>query len=74
MPRVRNILGHVSVEVAARKRRCHRSGGTHGILVGDACLVVKDGLNRKNYCRECSAEILTLAGIRLAHLSAAVDH
>ena len=65
MPRIRDILVHVSVEVAVKKRKCHRSGGKHGVLAGEFCLVVREGLRRKNYCRECSATILERAGDRL---------
>ena len=65
MPRIRDILVHVSVEVAVKKRKCHRSGGKHDVLAGEFCLVVREGLRRKNYCRECSAPILERAGIRL---------
>ena len=68
MPKIRDILVHVSVEVAVKKRKCHRSGGKHSVLAGEPCLVVRKELGRKNYCRECSAPILEQAGIRLTKL------
>jgi hypothetical protein len=72
MPKIKDILVHVSVEIAAKKRKCHRSGGHHGIRAGDSCLVVRNGLNRRNYCRECAAPILELAGTRLTEIQQAV--
>ena len=68
MPRVRDILVHVSVEIAKKRRKCHRSGGKHCVLAGESCLVVKEGLNRKNYCRACAAKIIERANSRLAEL------
>jgi len=73
MPRVRDVLGHVSVEVAAKRRKCHRSAGKHGIQAGDCCLVVREGLGRRNYCRECSAPILAFATTRLTELQHALN-
>ncbi len=73
MPRIRDILVHVSVEAAVKKRKCHRSGGKHGIRAGESCLVVRAGLGRKNYCHECSAPILAFAGTRLTELQQALS-
>lgn len=60
MPKVRDLLVHVDVEVAERKRKCHRKSSQHAILKGEPCLVVKGGPYNagKNYCRVCAGEIL----------------
>jgi hypothetical protein len=73
MPRIRDILVHVSVEPAVKKRKCHRSGGKHGVRAGAMCLVVREGLGRKNYCHECAPPILALAGRRLNDLREALS-
>jgi predicted phosphoribosyltransferase len=70
MPKVRDILNHASVEVASRKRICHRKRNDHSVLAGQPCLVVKDGatMGSKNYCATCSAEILDQAKAKIASL------
>jgi hypothetical protein len=75
MPKVRDILVHVSVEAATRKRKCHRSGGKHDIQAGASCLVVREreGLGHKNYCRDCSVAILVHATARLTELTQALE-
>lgn len=67
MPKTRDILIHVSVGVAVRERKCHRSS-KHQIGPGQRHLVIRNegGLGSKNYCAECAMEILTGAGDRLA--------
>jgi len=72
MPKVKAVLGHLSVETAQRKRSCsrHKSGkAAHLIVKDEACLVVKssDG-SKHNYCRESAEEILDLAENDLAAL------
>lgn len=68
MAAVKNILKHVSAEVAGRRRRCYRKK-THVILKGDPCLVVRDGpQNQTTYCTVCASEILTRANGALADL------
>jgi hypothetical protein len=64
MAKIREILRHVRVERAERKRTCHRNQAEHVIRQGDPCLAIYDGPRRarKNYCRECAQEILDLAG------------
>lgn len=61
MARIRQILKHVSTEVAQGKRRCRRNQN-HSILMGDPCLVIQDdqGPYRKSYCHECALPILKL--------------
>lgn len=77
MPKVRAILGHVSVETAQRKRKCarHKSGkAAHSINKDDVCLVVKDSDGFKhNYCPASAADILELVAADLAALCRALD-
>jgi hypothetical protein len=72
MPKVREILCHVAVEIAEKKRMCHRNRAQHAIVAGAACLVVFGGTRRarKNYCLECGRIILEQARQDLARLSA----
>ena len=72
MPKVRDILVHVCVETAERRRKCHRNQ-EHNILRGEQCLVVRTGStnSKHNYCRQCAEEILDLAGKRLTAIRAA---
>jgi hypothetical protein len=69
MAKTRRVLKALSVERASRKRKCHHSGGKHGIAGGDRCLVVNepDG-GKKNYCVECGNAILEVADDALATL------
>jgi len=73
VPKVKDVLVHVVVEVAVRKRKCHRSRGKHDIRAGESCLVVRDGLSPRNYCRDCSTPILEFAASRLTELHRAVN-
>lgn len=63
MAKVRQVLGHVSVEVAQRRRVCHRNRRQHSIAKDVACLVVRDPAtgNSKNYCFRCAEAILDRA-------------
>ena len=63
MPKVREVLKHVSVETAQRKRKCYRKPAAHEIAMGELCLVIKDGASggSSNYCPECAAPILDQA-------------
>jgi hypothetical protein len=67
MAKVKDILIHVVVEKAARKRKCHRSR-KHAVAAGHVCLVVTDGLYSRNYCTACAEQMLALASSRLAQL------
>lgn len=70
MPAVKNILKHVSTEVAGRKRKCYRKDA-HIILKGQPCLVVRDGpQSQTTYCPVCAAEILARAEQMLIDLHA----
>lgn len=70
MPAVKDILKHVSAEVAGKRRKCHRKRA-HVILKGETCLVVRDGpQNQTTYCAVCASEILAKADTSLADLHA----
>ena len=68
MPKVRDILGDVSVEVAQRKRTCRRSSRT--IPMGESCLVIKTGPMKspQSYGTESAKQILDKAWIKLKAL------
>lgn len=68
MPKVRDILGHVSVEAAQRKRRCRRT--SKQIVMGEVCLVIKTGpMNSpQSYEIESARQILDCAWKRLRAL------
>jgi len=72
MAKTRDVLVHVCVEVALKRRKCHHSK-KHEVLAGHSCLVVRQGLGSKNYCRVCAAEILQLASTRLTELQQTVN-
>ena len=68
MAAVKNILKHVSAEVAGRRRKCYRKK-THVILKGEPCLVVRDApQSQTTYCAVCASEILAKANTELADL------
>lgn len=68
MAAVKNILKHVSTEVAGRRRKCYRKK-SHVILKGEPCLVVHDGpQSQTTYCALCASEILAKADKSLADL------
>ncbi|NLS11183.1 hypothetical protein HGQ17_14490 [Nesterenkonia sp. MY13] len=70
MAAVKNILKHVSPEIAGRRRKCYRKKA-HVILKGEPCLVVHDGpQSQTTYCTVCASEILTKANGALANLHA----
>ncbi len=76
MPQIRSLLKDASVEVAERKRTCHRNRVAHTIAKGDACLVIIEEMgNKKNYCAACAADILGKVETDLAYLRTALrDH
>ena len=70
MSAVKNVLKHVSTEVAGKKRRCYHKR-THEIVKGETCLVVQDGPQKQTtYCAICASEILAKADQVLAGLRA----
>jgi hypothetical protein len=66
----RDILKHVTVEVALAKRVCYRDRKNHAIVKGQKCLVISEGSygGSKNYCVGCGIEILAAADSRCAAL------
>ena len=75
MAKVREILGHVSVETAKGKRICHRNRRSHSIAKGEVFLAIRDPASggSKNYCVACAAPILAQAGGDLERLRREVD-
>lgn len=71
MPAIKNVMKHLSTEVAGRRRKCYRQPAKHAILKGELCLVVKDGpQSHRTYCGTCAAQILSLAQDHLTDLTA----
>jgi hypothetical protein len=70
MPKVRDILVHVSVSGAVRTRKCHRNS-EHSVQPGEPFLLVREAqsLGSKNYCKVCAREILALAKARLEDIA-----
>jgi hypothetical protein len=75
MPKVKQIMKHVSVEEALRKRKCHRKPTAHTIAKDEVCLVVKDEASggSRNYCSECAEPILDQAQDDLDTLRAELE-
>ncbi len=65
----RDILKHVSVEIAKAPRKCYRDKN-HLVLRGQRCLVIKEASfgGSKNYCCPCATEILSAADAKRAAL------
>lgn len=73
MAAVKNVLKHLSTEVARRKRKCYHTS-KHEILKGETCLVVRDGpQSQTTYCSACAAAIIAKASQSLAELYADFD-
>lgn len=73
MAAVKNVLKHVSTEVAGRRRKCYHTS-KHEILKGETCLVVRDGpQSQTTYCADCAVAIIAKAGQSLSELSAEFD-
>lgn len=69
MAAIKNVLRGLSTEVAGRRRKCYRRPKKHVILKGEICMVVREGPQKAStYCALCAAEILELAGDRLAEI------
>jgi hypothetical protein len=71
MPKIRDILVHVSVEQAQRQRKCRRHK-THKMSKGEMCLVIvtNDTNDDYSYCIEAAKPILDAAWIKLGFLYA----
>jgi hypothetical protein len=72
MAKVRQLLNTATIEVAKRRRICHRNRRKHSVAPGEPCLVLKDPSsgNSKNYCVECATAILDRAQTDLNALCA----
>ena len=72
MPKIRDILVHVSVEQAQRQRICRRHTKRHKVSKGEMCLVIatNDTDDPYSYCMEASKQILDVAWSRLLSLYA----
>jgi hypothetical protein len=71
MPKIRDILGHVTVEIAQRKRRCRRDA-KRAIVKGEKCLVVQTGPTKDpySYCRDNARPMLDQTWLKLAGIYA----
>ena len=70
MAAVKDVLKHLHIEVAGRRRKCNHKK-THTIFKGETCLVVRDGpQSQTTYCVVCAEEILAKADESLAALLA----
>ena len=67
MAKIRQILKHVSIDIAKGKRRCRRNG-QHIIEPGEHCLQIRDEGSPycRNYCKNCATPILQLCANQLA--------
>jgi hypothetical protein len=74
MPKIRDLLVHVSVEAAKGKRKCHRTR-TRTIEKGERCLVVKSGpMNAPySYSSENAKQMLDGGWQKLCRLYAELD-
>ena len=69
MPKVTQVLKHVSVQTAGAKRSCARARAKHSIAKGELFLHVKDGQGGyRNFCPECAEPILEVAQTDLDRL------
>lgn len=70
MPKSRNVLKHVTVEQAARRRDCGASRGMHHISKGELCIVVRGAMrnDKRSYCFACGTAILDRAALELQQL------
>ena len=73
MPKVRDILIHVSVEEAQRQRKCRRNT-RHTISKGEMCLVVKTNPTNDDYSYSLipAKEMLDLAWTKLKSIYASL--
>jgi hypothetical protein len=73
MPKVRDILIHVSVEEAQRQRKCRRNT-RHAIVKGEMCLVVKTNPTNDDYSYSLipAKEMLDLAWSKLKRIYASL--
>jgi hypothetical protein len=68
MPATRNILGHVEIQTAKKKRKCH-TNSSHEILPGQKHLAIETNGTRENVCLDCAPKVLNVASEYLKLLS-----
>jgi len=75
MSQIRDIVIHVSADVASRKRKCHRSK-KHSIPGSFSFLSIRqsNGLGSKNYCSVCANEILGQAIKKLQDIQSQLNN
>lgn len=65
MPQIRHVLGHLTIEIAAGKRACHRhktGAHAHDIMRGETCLAIDTPImGKQSYCADAGREILAQA-------------
>lgn len=73
MAKTRDILIHVGVERAERRRKCQHSR-KHSIEQGEPCLTIRHRSfnSHHNYCSACAALIVEAARQRLDEVARAV--
>ena len=71
MPKLKSILRPAGVETAQRQRTCRRNRA-HKIGKGERCLVIKEDMQKHNYCMKCAGLILERANRDLVGLIASV--
>lgn len=60
MPKIRNVLRHLSVEKAVGKRTCH-ANTKHIIMPDEVHLAVQANQGRENICLACAPGVLKVA-------------
>ncbi|MCB1282340.1 MAG: hypothetical protein KDB18_12540 [Salinibacterium sp.] len=71
MGRPKEVLRSCGVETAKRLRRCRGKRG-HVIPAGCRCLVFRENLREKSYCRDCAVRLLERGRDRVDALLAEV--
>jgi len=70
MSQTRDVLGHMSIDTAIRRRKCYRSA-KHQVYPGENFLLIRESytLGFKNYCKQCAREIIVAADKKLTELT-----
>lgn len=65
MPQVRHVMGHLTIEIAAGERKCHRhktGAHAHVIASGETCSAVDTPvMGKQSYCVPAGRDILAQA-------------
>ena len=73
MPPLKRLLLSAHFETAQRRRQCSRSR-EHEIPKGDDCLVIRNGMTKRNYCLRCASRILQKAEDDLGILAGELEN